>query len=236
MKKILLFFLLVTINQNVFGVRWKIGNIFYDLDAKKKTALVDYQLEVPNSVIIPEIVEYEGVQYTVIGIKGLAFRNCTNLISVAFPKSLKTIYEDAFDGCTNLKRIEFPESKVRCTLKSGVFRNCKNIESILCYCEMPPLGEYSSFEGEVYAYSTLYVPEQYMSKYNSWIPWSRFHNRESITIENGVTEIRGDETIKNVSIYTIDGRIIKMEATQEDVQTLEPGLYIVNGEKIIINK
>lgn len=36
-----------------------------------------------------------------------AFKNCTSLTKLVFPKSMKNISEDAFSGCSNLKEVEF---------------------------------------------------------------------------------------------------------------------------------
>ena len=36
-----------------------------------------------------------------------AFKNCTNISNVIFPKSIMNIGEDAFCGCTNLTKVEF---------------------------------------------------------------------------------------------------------------------------------
>lgn len=36
-----------------------------------------------------------------------AFKNCTSIEKIIFPKSMKNISEDAFYGCTNLKEVEF---------------------------------------------------------------------------------------------------------------------------------
>ena len=52
-----------------------------------------------GNVITDESVEED---FTVVGIKGKAFMNCTNLLSIRYTDSLETIGDSAFEGCTSL--------------------------------------------------------------------------------------------------------------------------------------
>ena len=50
--------------------------------------------------------------------------------------------------------------------------------------------------------------------------------------QDGVATIYDD--VRNLSIFTLNGLLIKKDATKEDLDTLEPGIYIINGRKIVV--
>ena len=60
-------------------------------------------------------------------IKEEAFLNCSKLISVTIPDSVREIRSLAFGGCTNLSSIDIP-SKVR-LIESEAFSGCKSLAS-----------------------------------------------------------------------------------------------------------
>jgi hypothetical protein len=59
-----------------------------------------------GSVVIPESVTAGGT-YTIVGIAGSAFTNCSSLISVTIPYSVASIGDGAFSGCSGLKALTF---------------------------------------------------------------------------------------------------------------------------------
>ena len=61
-------------------------------------------------------------------IKEEAFLNCSKLISVTIPDSVREIRSLAFGGCTNLAGIDIP-SKVR-LIESEAFSGCKSLASV----------------------------------------------------------------------------------------------------------
>lgn len=63
---------------------------------------LDGQNEVTGNVEIPETVEFEGKDYTVVSIKQSAFENCT-MESVTLPSTIHEIQARAFLNCPNLK-------------------------------------------------------------------------------------------------------------------------------------
>lgn len=52
-----------------------------------------------GSIIIPEIITHDGVDYSVTEIGRGAFSLCENLTSITMPKSIRTIAMHAFSGC-----------------------------------------------------------------------------------------------------------------------------------------
>jgi len=70
-----------------------------------------------GDVVIPESVEYNGVTYTVIGIRHSTFYNCTALTSIELPNTIRGIgtnynldFRGAFYGCVALTSIVIPNS------------------------------------------------------------------------------------------------------------------------------
>lgn len=55
-------------------------------------------------------------------------------------------------------------------------------------------------------------------------------------VESGsVSSLFGDDTTE-FNIYTTDGKIVKVNATADDVNNLEPGMYVINGRVVYIQK
>lgn len=54
----------------------------------------------------------------------------------------------------------------------------------------------------------------------------------TVNPQSGVGEILGDNC-ESADVFTIDGRIVVRNADREALESLEPGLYIVNGRKFI---
>ena len=50
--------------------------------------------------------------------------------------------------------------------------------------------------------------------------------------ENSVEFIFDD--FSNLHIFTVDGILIKKNASQEDIDALRPGIYIIGGKKVIV--
>lgn len=84
----------------------KNGNKIVDKNGKAKTKEGKYEM---SEIIIPEYVIFDGEKYSVTEIDPAAFIAHTNINSVVFPETLKTIDAAAFWGCS-LKSIVLPES------------------------------------------------------------------------------------------------------------------------------
>ena len=63
-----------------------------------------------TTAIIPEIVSYGGINYTVTSIGTSAFRDCSSLTSVTIPDSVTSILGSAFRNCSSLTSVTIPNS------------------------------------------------------------------------------------------------------------------------------
>lgn len=93
------------------------------LDSTKKTAEITSAQNVGESLVIPQ--KIDGC--TVVSIDDKAFFGCTELASVTFPDTLKTIGANAFAGCFSLKNVELPDSVTE--VGKGCFMSCTELES-----------------------------------------------------------------------------------------------------------
>lgn len=108
---------------NVQAVVITVDNIDYDLYESDSTAWVYNGKEVYGNVVIPSVVENDGIKYKVIGIVSFAFDQNKNISSIVLPQSLKYINDDAFYDCTKLEKISGPTHIE--SLGSGAFTGTK---------------------------------------------------------------------------------------------------------------
>ncbi len=61
----------------------------------------------------------------------------------------------------------------------------------------------------------------------------------SLAYKTGINEVFSDDKeihVKDNNIYNIQGVLLKQNATEEDIRSLKPGVYIVKGRKIVVQK
>ena len=128
-----------------------IDGIWYNLTAETKQAEVttDYPWYT-GSVVIPEKVTYESVEYSVTSIGDYAFQMssitsitipnsvtsigkqafylCESLTSITIPNSVTNISKKAFESCSGLTSVNIPNSLK--WIEKGTFAGCKNLTSI----------------------------------------------------------------------------------------------------------
>ena len=111
MKKLYLaLFISILWTGTIFAAE-EIGGIMYNLDATTRTATV---VQVNNkqysgAIVIPETVNHNNRDYTVIGIDQKAFYNKTSITSVVIPSTVASIGSSAFEGCSSLNSVTIAE-------------------------------------------------------------------------------------------------------------------------------
>ncbi len=63
-----------------------------------------------GDIVIPQSVNYNGIDYTVTGISDYAFAHCYNLRSLSLPQTITSIGYSAFTYCTGISQIELPDA------------------------------------------------------------------------------------------------------------------------------
>ncbi|MDE6811912.1 MAG: hypothetical protein K2J15_06120, partial [Muribaculaceae bacterium] len=56
------------------------------------------------------------------------------------------------------------------------------------------------------------------------------------TINSGMSAVNIPAANQAADIYAIDGRIVARNASIDVIKTLNPGLYIINGKKVLVRK
>ena len=112
--------------------------IYYNFDNTSSTITITvpgytlYWEEYPKptgSLVIPDSITHNGINYPVTSIGYAAFRYCSGLTSVSLPSTVTFIGNDAFSNCTGLTTINVPDSVT--FIGDDAFEYCSNLESIV---------------------------------------------------------------------------------------------------------
>lgn len=129
MKKVLVI-LLAIVPMLVNADAVEIDGIYYILDTQNKLAEVTSNpTKYSNTIVIPEVVDYEGVKYSVKSIGNFAFQNNTDLLSVTIPNSVCNIGSGAFENCNRLIGITIPKSVT--FIGEHALERCTSLETIV---------------------------------------------------------------------------------------------------------
>ena len=168
-----------------------INGLYYNLDSETNTASVAKNPSASGNIVIPSIVENNGISYSVTSINEQAFSLCSNLTSITIPTSLKNIGYKAFYGCKNLTQIEIPNSVTN--IESYAFYN-----SGLTSVEIP--NSVKSIENYTFAscsgLSSIIIPNSIESIGDGVFSWCT--GLTSILIPNSVKNL-GNRTFVNCS-------------------------------------
>ena len=133
-----------------------------------------------GEVVIPELVEYEGVTRRVTRIGDAAFSYCYNVTSVVIPESVTSIGSFAFSVCYSLSSITIPNSVTE--IGEYAFQSCP-LGSFTVPTSMTKIGDYAFYGCEIRSITipnTVTSIGQYAFSYCTL---------QSIDIPNSVTSI-----------------------------------------------
>ena len=209
MKKQLLFLVMMLLPIIASADAVEIDGIYYNLNTKARVAEVTSN---PNNytgtVVIPESVTYQDMNYSVTRIGDNAFRYCTGLTSVTIPNNVTTIGASAFSYCSGLSLVIIPNSVT--SIEGSAFCWCLGLTSITIPNSVASIG--------AYAFDTC-------------------SGLTSITIGNNVTYIGidafyGCSALNAVHIYDLEAwcKIQFYDDTQNPL-SLAHNLYL-NGEEV----
>lgn len=183
-----------------------------------------------------------GNQVTVI--HPYTFAGCNGLKSVVIPDNIQRIRFAAFSGCTGLELIYLGTGLTK--IEDSAFNNC-SLTTVYNASPIPAsitINYTNPFSNYTLDNGILYVPIGTKSAYQSALYWKDFKNIEEFSefneeLINYVAEYSAIEDVvvdksqpsNNIGIYTIDGRFLG----KKDTTSLSPGIYIINGRKVIVN-
>ena len=212
-------------------------NIAYPNDAEFTEDGVIYDSGKKTLLFVPLDLNKENfiIPNSVTSIRNGAFAGCSGLTSINFPKSVISIENSAFAGCSSLKTIYF-NSEQLLNLGNLAFDACNSIENIYCNTVRPPTANnYNVFSSGIYQPATVYVPAKDLSLYYSLMPWDKFTfivGLDQFPVVDAVEQIQVD-TEERYTIFNLNGVCVKSNGTKEDVDGLAPGIYIINGKKVV---
>lgn len=178
--------------------------------------------ELVTNLNIPEDVEV---------IKANAFQGCSSIESVNLPEGLAEIGSRAFYK-TNISDIIIPSSVL--SIGYYAFYYCDNLTEVYCEAAIPPTvsGHFS----EIFSNPEnmiLHVPVNCENLYENAVGWDNFGTilGDLTDLTTGVSSSLAEPVEKADEIYTLNGT--KINTFREN---LTPGLYIINGRKVMIRQ
>ena len=121
-----------------------VDNLRYSVDTASGTATVtDLDDRNVSSVVIPEYVEYDGMQYPVTSIGGSAFYGCSGLTSVTIPNSVTSIGWYAFMGCSGMNSVTIGNSVT--SIGGYAFSGCSGMNSVTIGNSVTSIGGYAFY-------------------------------------------------------------------------------------------
>lgn len=169
-----------------------------------------------------------GDSVTLIG--NSAFDCCKSLSSITIPNSVTKIDGQAFWGCSGLVSVIIGNSVK--SMEPHAFYGCNNISRIDCYAESVPKIYYNTFTCYT---ADLHVPKGTATLYKDADYWKLFGNIVEDIKLSGVTEIRADDSSDKELFTVYDLQARKMNITDRmQLKSLNKGIYIVNGKKLLV--
>ena len=188
---------------------------------------------IPNSVTSIRIQAFYGcsgltsvtIPNSVTSIGLGAFEYCSGLTSITIPNSVTSIGEGAFYGCSGLTSVTIGNSVT--SIGDGAFSWCSGLTDIYCHIEEP-----LTIASNVFSYvptnnCMLHVPIGSKVKYQAADVWKSFLYIVE-DLPTGIVSIDNSQsTIDNDVWFTLNGVRLNGKPTI-------PGIYIVNGLKVVI--
>ncbi len=97
-----------------------------------------------KNVIVPEKINANGQEYTVVGVTSDAFAYCTQVETVTLPKTIRTIGSRAFKYATYLKSVNISEGVT--SIGNSAFEICHELEDITLPSTLESIGASAFFD------------------------------------------------------------------------------------------
>jgi len=114
---------------------------------------------------------------------------------------------------------------------------CESLKTIYSLSPTPPSADAEAFfnsynNSGAPKDAVVYVPVGSTVAYSRAREWNYFSDFREMT--NDVTELSSDADANPTTIYNMQGTLVKTNASQADIDALDPGLYIIGGRKVIV--
>lgn len=140
MKKQLLLFILTLLPMVSRADAVEIDGIWYNLIPNGNIAEVTSNPKgYSGSIVIPESISYEGIEYSVTSIRGLAFSCDFELTSVIIGNNVTTIGDFAFFLCSELTTVTIGNSVTSIGIEA--FGSCSGLTSVTIPNSVTSIGE-----------------------------------------------------------------------------------------------
>lgn len=169
----------------------------------------------------------------VIEVAGQAFYSCNQLKSVVISEGIEKLGYESFGNCS-LMSINIPRSVVK--FDEYVFNASQQINDIYVHWYIPTEIDMTIFnETNAFNQATLHIPSNALNKYMEADYWQDFFN--IVGDQHGVSKLSYifDDSASVYYVYLLNGMFIGKYEDDDIFNKLQPGVYIINGKKIIIN-
>ena len=194
----IVFIAIVSITFNFISAKDTQDNKYHIISETDRTCQIDISVEQPifsmnifelvkhikrnsKELIIPEKVDINGKEYTVVKITGN--REKKEFESVVLPNSLIEIGDHAFNGCSSLQTINIPNSVI--SIGDWAFYGCSSIKTINIPNSVESIG-YGAFYG-CSNLQTIDIPDSVKSIGNGAFYFCT--NLQTVNIPNSVESI-----------------------------------------------
>ena len=118
---------------------------------------------------------------SITSIMAYVFQTCKSLTNITIPDSVVSIGTGAFDNCTSLTNIVIPENVT--SIGVIAFNNCTSLTTMTVLATTPPT--LASVNAISTATTSIYVPDESVSAYQSATNWSNFADKIKPLSEKG---------------------------------------------------
>ena len=239
LNKLLLAVVMMVTAFGAWGQEFSIGDLTYKViettDKLVEVSNVTSSGKTKSTIEIPGRVTYNGTDYRVYRVAGLAFQNLTSLTTLKIRLGVDILFANAFQGCSNLATVYLPSSIAG--IRSNTFSGCSKLKTVYYNgFNFPNLGvSFPSNSG-----MTLYISnasKRSPSEYKSQSGWSDYSDdcydeymRDGGLYSVGYSDNYGPTTVRKATLVgyktsggdTQSGTVYKPSASEYWVSNIVP--------------
>ena len=212
----------------------KIGNYAFQGCSNLEKIHMPKTLESLGNNAFQECTSLKAIKlYNIKKIGSSTFSGCTSLNSIVLPNSLEKIGLFAFYECSALEEITLPSNITN--IDYCAFAYCSSLSAVYASSPTPATFDDTDAFKNIAEGATLYVSSAEAEvAYEADSNWTAFFDKDHIIFDEGVysgienISISNNENGNNAQpiIYNINGVRIN--------EISQPGIYIINGKKVLV--